>query len=52
MSFPHLNAYKGPRGNHQPAEVGYPESGKCDDEGKKKTVEKYRALLCDGDGGF
>ena len=27
------------------SEVGYPESGKCDDEGKKKTVEKYRALV-------
>lgn len=24
--------------------VGYPESGKCDDEGKKKTVEKYRRM--------
>lgn len=25
-------------------QAGYPQSGKCDDEGKKKTMEKYRAL--------
>lgn len=35
LSFGHVSS---------PTQVGFAQSGKCDDEGKKKTVEKYSFL--------